>query len=449
MPQKKNLKLKPRTMGNTDSMPVISQAKSLVQVIGGDAEGARRTQENFSRQCVGISQARSLVEVSMGDADSARETQKQFVKGVGDTIDGTPALGHLKGGIHYLANDREGGDKAMKAASRTTGVMAGGVAGFCVGGPGGAVAGGIAGGAVMDGITTGVDSLVHGEYRPDGTVANVTALVENPKDPGQWYDTVTAPAFDGLTGMSAGCALKGPAPKAAGRASSVRASSVSAEGTSVRSTTSGRTTSVFDEPTHGTGRPSAASMWGGSEIDEGPRVADEPTHGAGRPSAASMWGGSEIDEGPRVADEPTHGMGKRGRGGGGGNNKRGSNDPPPIRPKPDLEVWHKQAYDLMARMKREGIMPKDGKTLVKFLEEIGYKRLKKKGQGDHCTFELKEKEKLRNFLESEGVNLRGIDTDDLPILKIVSGVDTGGTKYGTVKSVVDRLLGLHSQGQAF
>jgi hypothetical protein len=34
-------------MGSINSLPVISQVKSLVQVIGGDAEGARKTQEDF------------------------------------------------------------------------------------------------------------------------------------------------------------------------------------------------------------------------------------------------------------------------------------------------------------------------------------------------------------------------------------------------------------------
>ena len=36
-------------MGNADSVPVVSQTKSLVQAISGDAEGARKTQENFAR----------------------------------------------------------------------------------------------------------------------------------------------------------------------------------------------------------------------------------------------------------------------------------------------------------------------------------------------------------------------------------------------------------------
>ena len=48
-------------MGNTDSIPVVSQVKSLVQVIDGDAEGARRTQENFSKIAPVVSQVRSLV----------------------------------------------------------------------------------------------------------------------------------------------------------------------------------------------------------------------------------------------------------------------------------------------------------------------------------------------------------------------------------------------------
>ena len=47
-------------MGNTNSIPVISQVKSLVQVIGGDADGARRTQEEFSRTAPIVSQARSF-----------------------------------------------------------------------------------------------------------------------------------------------------------------------------------------------------------------------------------------------------------------------------------------------------------------------------------------------------------------------------------------------------
>ena len=48
-------------MGNTDSIPVISQVKSLVQVISGDEEGAKKTQENFAKTTPIVSQTYSAV----------------------------------------------------------------------------------------------------------------------------------------------------------------------------------------------------------------------------------------------------------------------------------------------------------------------------------------------------------------------------------------------------
>ena len=47
-------------MGNTDSIPVISQVKSLVQVASGDPYGAKRTQEKFLRTGPIFSQAYSF-----------------------------------------------------------------------------------------------------------------------------------------------------------------------------------------------------------------------------------------------------------------------------------------------------------------------------------------------------------------------------------------------------
>ena len=123
---------------------------------------------------------------------------------VNDFIDGMPAVGHVKGGIHYACGDREGGDKAMKSASRTVGVMGGGTIGFLVGGPVGAAAGGIAGGAALDGLTTGIDSAVHKEYRPSGMVSQATNIVKDPTNPGLWFDTMAIPVFDAMAGVSAG-----------------------------------------------------------------------------------------------------------------------------------------------------------------------------------------------------------------------------------------------------
>ena len=83
----------------------------------------------------------------------------------------------------------------MKSASRTTGVMGGGVVGFSVGGPPGAMAGGIAGGLAVDGLTTSIDSAVHKEYRPSGMVYQVTEIVKDPTNPGLWFDAVAIPVL--------------------------------------------------------------------------------------------------------------------------------------------------------------------------------------------------------------------------------------------------------------
>lgn len=75
-------------------------------------------------------------------------------------IDSTPVIGHIKGGIHLAAGDKERGEDIMKKASSGTAVVIGGM----LGGPAGAVGGKLMG----DQIITAVDSAVHGEFRPFG-----------------------------------------------------------------------------------------------------------------------------------------------------------------------------------------------------------------------------------------------------------------------------------------
>ncbi len=53
---------------------------------------------------------------------------------------GIPVIGDAKGAVHYLIHDKEGGNSAMKSASRTVGAIGGVVIGSLVGGPVGAVA---------------------------------------------------------------------------------------------------------------------------------------------------------------------------------------------------------------------------------------------------------------------------------------------------------------------
>ena len=193
--------------GDMDSFPILSQCKSAVQAICGDTEGARKTQENFLKTCPVVSQGTSAVQAMMGDTEGAKETQLQFVEFLSDTADAVPGVGHVKGGIHYACGDTEGGNKAMKSSSRTTGVIGGGVLGFVAGGPAGAAAGGVAGGLAMDSLTTGIDSVAHdGEFRPSGTIAAIDNIVQGKSESvsGAVFDVVVGTVMDGMTGIAAG-----------------------------------------------------------------------------------------------------------------------------------------------------------------------------------------------------------------------------------------------------
>ena len=65
-------------MGNENSVPILSQLKSLQQACEGDLQGARRTQEDFIRQCPVVSQLNSLGQAIIGDNDEALKIQVEF-----------------------------------------------------------------------------------------------------------------------------------------------------------------------------------------------------------------------------------------------------------------------------------------------------------------------------------------------------------------------------------
>lgn len=73
------LKLKQPKKRSIDAIPILSQFKSLFQAMSGDTAGARRTQENFSKQAPIYSQVRSAVEAIAGDKESAKKTQLEFL----------------------------------------------------------------------------------------------------------------------------------------------------------------------------------------------------------------------------------------------------------------------------------------------------------------------------------------------------------------------------------
>lgn len=146
--------------------------KSLVQYVAGDAAGAKQTQRVFMNECPGVSQFKSFKQWKEGDQLGAMITQAKFINATKENVvcilNGTPVIGHAKAMAHYAMGNPVEGNKAMKAATRTTGIISGGTIGMTIGGPQLAVVGGIAGGVAVDHIATKLESVIANEYRPNG-----------------------------------------------------------------------------------------------------------------------------------------------------------------------------------------------------------------------------------------------------------------------------------------
>lgn len=106
-----------------DWIPVLSQAKSLVQAACGDVEGAKETQGNFLKTCPIVSQGTSLVQSISGDKEGAIETQKAFGKTISWVANGMPIVGHVKCVIRNALGDNDGGDSAIKCSTRSIGTL--------------------------------------------------------------------------------------------------------------------------------------------------------------------------------------------------------------------------------------------------------------------------------------------------------------------------------------
>ena len=123
-----------------------------------------------------------------------------FLAGAALLLDGIPGVGHLKALVHYVCGDKEGGDAAMISSSRATGVKVGASCGFLFGGPPGAAVCGAAGGALVDYVTTAVDSAIHGKTRTHGIINVVEQICNDPTDPWNYYDLVAVLVADAFTG---------------------------------------------------------------------------------------------------------------------------------------------------------------------------------------------------------------------------------------------------------
>jgi|LauGreDrversion4_2_1035121.scaffolds.fasta_scaffold692754_2 hypothetical protein len=99
-------------------------------------------------------------------------TQAKFINATKENVicvlNGTPVIGHAKAIAHYVMGNPAEGNKALKAATRTSGIITGGSVGMAVAGPHGAVAGGILGGIAVDHLTTEAETLITNQNRPNG-----------------------------------------------------------------------------------------------------------------------------------------------------------------------------------------------------------------------------------------------------------------------------------------
>jgi len=195
-----------------DWMPVLSQTKSLVQALAGDIEGARCTQVAFTRSCPLISQCRSLVEWGMGSVEEAQQTQLESLHTANRIVNSIPVVGHVKGAVHYLCDDADGGARALRSATRTLGVVGVASAGVLLLGPVGGVAGGTCGGILMDTLITS-ESYANGKPEPSGYMAAIHKINSSTgcEKSGPVFELCAVAVFDGITGFGTAADVTGAA----------------------------------------------------------------------------------------------------------------------------------------------------------------------------------------------------------------------------------------------
>ncbi len=113
----------------------------------------------------------------------------------GNLLDSLPVVGHVKGVIHYVCDDKEGGDRAMRLATRSAAVLGAATAG-ALGGPVGAIAAGAAAGACYD---TGTAIVTDGRH-----VSGVAKILEKPGEISSWVGAGIDVVGDGCCGVGIG-----------------------------------------------------------------------------------------------------------------------------------------------------------------------------------------------------------------------------------------------------
>lgn len=192
-------------MGNTDSIPLISQVKSLVQVIGGDAAAARKTQENFARQGILVSQLNSLGQSIAGNNREAERIQEEFGKAQFDLAKSLPVVGHGIAAGYAIGGDTEEAENIALGATKSTLIAVAGAAG-AVCGPA-AVACGSAFGTATSTGWDGAESGIRGELT--GSLKQWDDLATGKATIGEGFDLIGGHVIDVAVGaVGAKTALK-------------------------------------------------------------------------------------------------------------------------------------------------------------------------------------------------------------------------------------------------
>ena len=223
-------------MGNADSIPIVSQVKSLVQAISGDNKGALQTQEQFIRTGVIASQINSAIAAIHGDPEEAKRIQEEFGQESLTIMEGLPLVGHAMSAGYAVAGDLTKAEQVALTATKST-VVAGSTLVALTCGPGAPVCAAALGSAAVVGTNVawdGVESLVRNEMvGVIDTIGTVKSMVESNQtvDAGEVFDI----AFE-QTALAAGGAFGGFKLGKAGGAAKLAKKTAAVSDTNMRAT---------------------------------------------------------------------------------------------------------------------------------------------------------------------------------------------------------------------
>jgi len=162
-------------MGATNSIPVVSQIKSLVQYLSGDESGARTTQDEFVRTGLVASQINSLVQSATGNNGEALKIQQEAGEEYLKFLQSTPVIGHAISAGYAASGDLDKAEDIAIGATKSTVIAAAAIGcGLASAGSAAAPCAAVAATGVNF-AWDGVESAITGEHK--GTIRGVTNLV--------------------------------------------------------------------------------------------------------------------------------------------------------------------------------------------------------------------------------------------------------------------------------